>query len=97
MQDLIAIKYLCAKNNNEWSEIVVYAKSHMAPAPEGCPTGTDALWEYFTPHESSRAEKYGVNENGFLFEFIAENVSLLSDVECRINGKYYNQAERLTI
>lgn len=96
MRKLTAINFFASKFDNTLSEIVVFADSVFGHAPEGCPTGTQDIWEYFEIHGSYRGiTRCAVNQDGFLFGFEGDDVTLLSDVECRMDDKYYKQKERI--
>lgn len=96
MKDITAIRFFALKSNHKLSEIVVFANSEFKNAPKGCPTGTQDMWEYFQIHgDYLGMTTCAVDQNGFLFGFNGEDVILLSNVECRMNGKYYKQEDRI--
>ncbi|HBC5385632.1 TPA: hypothetical protein OPR05_001712 [Citrobacter koseri] len=95
MKGIEAIRFFGSPSNHEFTEIVVFSDSEFKNAPNGCPTGTDSIWEYFRIHGDYKGmTECAIDENGFLFGFKNGNVVLLSDVECQMNGKYYKREDR---
>lgn len=90
----MAINYHEDSYGNPQREVVVYKESRMGPAPEI--EGLEGIWEYFDAHESiGDIIQYGINEDGFLFAFTKSHMHLVSEMACKINGKWYSRAERL--